>query len=122
MPGGNGHRILETLYSVFTPNIGPGIVNDPGDGGTIEFKKLLDYLAQYDKIDGVPVFKTDEWYIGAADWTVTSQGRYNLKYNEGRFRTDGGTENLGPVRTIPSKGKWTFTKAELKDFEPYEVD
>lgn len=35
MPGGSGHRILETLYEAFTANIGPGLLADPGDAGTI---------------------------------------------------------------------------------------
>ena len=35
MPAGNAHRILKTLLEAFTPNIGPGILADPGDGGTI---------------------------------------------------------------------------------------
>ena len=35
MPAGNAHRILSTLYEAFTSGIGPGILNDPGDAGTI---------------------------------------------------------------------------------------
>jgi hypothetical protein len=35
MPAGNAHRILSTLYDAFTHGIGPGILNDPGDGGVI---------------------------------------------------------------------------------------
>ena len=36
MPAGNAHRILKTLYEAFTPVIGPGILADPGDAGTID--------------------------------------------------------------------------------------
>lgn len=35
MPAGNAHRILKTLFEAFTRNIGPGLLADPGDGGTI---------------------------------------------------------------------------------------
>ena len=32
----SAHRTLKDLYRAFIPNIGPGILQDPGDGGTIE--------------------------------------------------------------------------------------
>ena len=35
MPAGNAHRILSILYDAFTAGIGPGILADPGDAGTI---------------------------------------------------------------------------------------
>lgn len=35
MPAGNAHRILNTLYDAYTHDIGPGILADPGAGGTI---------------------------------------------------------------------------------------
>lgn len=35
MPAGNAHRILDTLYEAFSKGIGPGILQDPGDAGTI---------------------------------------------------------------------------------------
>jgi hypothetical protein len=77
-------------------------------GGSIDARVVLDYLIAYDA-----QFNTS-WNIYAAEWTVTGQGRYNLKYNETRF---GGTGE--DVRTIPSKGKWTFTTANLPDLETY---
>jgi hypothetical protein len=78
-------------------------------GGTIDARVVFDYLIAYDS-----QFSTS-WNIYAAEWTVTGQGRYNLKYNETRF---GGTGS--DVRTIPSKGKWTFTTADLPNLETYE--
>lgn len=36
MPSGNAHRILNTLFEAFDPVVGPGILQDPGDGGTID--------------------------------------------------------------------------------------
>ena len=35
MPAGNAHRVLKTLYEAFTAGIGPGILADPGNAGTI---------------------------------------------------------------------------------------
>lgn len=35
MPAGNAHRILRTLYDAFSSN-GPGILKDPGSGGSIK--------------------------------------------------------------------------------------
>lgn len=35
----SAHRVLRDLYEAFKINIGPGIVQDPGNAGTIEFDK-----------------------------------------------------------------------------------
>lgn len=35
----SAHRVLKDLFHAFTKGVGPGLVKDPGDGGTIVFDK-----------------------------------------------------------------------------------